>query len=786
MVAFLKTGVLAWLVLTLAGPRLAAAAAGEQIRGTVARDGAAIAGVTVLVHETGAAAITGRDGRYVLGVPAGVYTLTAALGAHALTRSGVRVDPGATAVVDFAVTWDIGFAEAITVESASRRPERVIDAPAAVSTVPRDTLDLGAAAGQLPRLVRGTVGVEAPQNSLYDFNVNTRGVNAFLSRRVQVVIDGRDPDNPATSAPEWWNLELLSDDIESMEIARGPSAALYGPNSFNGVLTIVTRRPRDSPGGLARVTAGTRETLKLQGRWAGPVAEGWHVRLLGHHTLSDDFTVARDRTVEYPGLQREAVSLSPERLHVTAGAVRADRHFDRGPVLTLEGGAADGAGAVFMTAASRGQQQDTLWTWGRANYRTAAWNLSASVNHRSGDAVLLSTGALLATSGTAYAAEAQSHRFWRGGRTRLVAGAAYTRRAIDSADDRGAQTLFSAPVTSDQGAVFGQVDHDLVPDVKLVAAARYDASTLHDAQVSPKLAVVYGPAPGHRLRIGYNQAFQVATYTELYVDVPAAPPLDLSVLEAALAPLAGRPLGFDAVPVRVAGNRGLDVEQVKAVEAGYSGVVGRHLLVGADYYYNRMRDFISGFLPGVNPAFPAYRAPAGVPAQVAAIIESTVAPLLPGLTNDATGRPAIVLSPGNFGSVRTQGAEASLSVFAGAAWRADASYTWFDFDVREAPAAAPIFANAPRHTVKAGGGYSSARLLARLDARWVDGFFWSSGTFAGPVPSYGVVDLSARYQLARRWQVGTSIANLLDNEHYEVFGGNLLRRFSLVYTAVTF
>ena len=63
--------------------------------------------------------------------------------------------------------------------------------------------------------------------------------------------------------------------------------------------------------------------------------------------------------------------------------------------------------------------------------------------------------------------------------------------------------------------------------------------------------------------------------------------------------------------------------------------------------------------------------------------------------------------------------------------------------------------------------------------RWSDGFDWAVGPFVGPVKSYTTVDLTANYSINDRVGVGFNIANLLDDEHYESFGGDILSRRAL-------
>src|SRR5690606_33401083 len=140
--------------------------------------------------------------------------------------------------------------------SASRRAERVTEAPAAVSVIPAAEIAREASHGQLPKLLEFTPGAQVTQSGIYDFNFNTRGLNSSLNRRVAVIIDGREPSVPFLGSQEWASVSFPLDDLEQAEFVRGPSAALYGANASSGVLNLLTRRPRGSEGGLVRLAGG--------------------------------------------------------------------------------------------------------------------------------------------------------------------------------------------------------------------------------------------------------------------------------------------------------------------------------------------------------------------------------------------------------------------------------------------------------------------------------------------------------------------------------------------------
>jgi outer membrane receptor protein involved in Fe transport len=90
-----------------------------------------------------------------------------------------------------------------------------------------------------------------------------------------------------------------------------------------------------------------------------------------------------------------------------------------------------------------------------------------------------------------------------------------------------------------------------------------------------------------------------------------------------------------------------------------------------------------------------------------------------------------------------------------------------------------LLPNAPENKYTAGLAYRGGKLSGALKYRWVDDFPWAAGIFVGDVPSYDLVDLGLSYQITNNWEVGVDVSNLLDDEHYESFGGDLLSRRAL-------
>lgn len=790
------------LALLLLGAGLAPAQEVGRIEGKVTRtDGTALGGVSVRIDELDRSVLTESDGSFVLtDVPAGTYDLSFSLSDRTAEQTGVQVAAGAAAQVDKQVDWDVSFAESITVFSVSRRAERVTEAPAAVTVISQEEIEREAATGQIPKLIEFTPGVDFTQSGLYDINFNTRGFNSSLNRRILTLIDGRDPAVPFLGSQEWAAVSFPMDELATVELVRGPGSALYGANAFSGVLNMTTRSPKGSEGGKIRLTGGDLSTRRADFRWAHEFGSGWYGKVMAGYQSSDDFTRSRNTSTEYSSfctsaaqtncLRREARGLELDEAKIGFGGLRIDKYFGENQALTIEGGTASLEGPTFLTGIGRVQVTDVSRPWTRVNYNTLHWNVLGYYDQRKAeDQVALSSGALLFEDSSNLHGEIQGNTGFAGGRGFLVGGLAYHEQEVDTANNAGVQTLMAAKQSSDQQAAFGQVEYSFTDKLKAVVAARVDESTLHDTQFSPKGSLVYAAAPNHTVRLTYNEAFQVPNYSEFFLRAPAGAPITaFGPLEDALAPfLGGRTLGLRSIPILALGNDNLDVEEITSYEIGYSGIFSTKLFLTVDYYQSQIENFVTDLLPGVNTAFSPYAPPSFLPAPVAAQVLNTLRGGLGGnfvgLTTLANGQPALVLSYANSGAVDTQGVDFAVNYYATTRFTVDFSYSWFDFEVKEQNVRDQLLPNGPEHKFNGGVTYNGDRFGGSIKYRWVDDFPWAAGIFVGEVPSYDLVDLALSYRLSDAWQLGVDVSNLLDDEHFESFGGDLLSRRALAHVS---
>ncbi len=162
-------------------------------------------------------------------------------------------------------------AELPTVLTASRLEQPLMDAPNAITVIDRKLIE---ASGyhNLSDLFRLVPGVYVGQKKGWFHNVTHTMADEY-ARRMQVMVDGRSIYLPSIGGVRWDTLPLAIDDIERIEVVRGPNAASFGANAMTGIINIITRHPDDVVGRRLHVVTGEHGHREGWFRWAGG-AEG--------------------------------------------------------------------------------------------------------------------------------------------------------------------------------------------------------------------------------------------------------------------------------------------------------------------------------------------------------------------------------------------------------------------------------------------------------------------------------------------------------------------------------
>lgn len=654
----LQLALLCLLLASVAAPVPAQGGGTGTVIGTVTRqsEGSLLAGVAVTVKRAATSAVTGTDGRFVLQrVPEGPQTLLFRWLGYRPQQADVQVTAGETQSVDVALEAQPITLGEVVVAAPSRAPERVVEAPAAVAVIDPMVVRAASVTGQAPLALATAPGVDLVQSGVNDFNLNARGFNSTLNRRMLVMQDGRDLAIAFLGAQEWNGLGLPLEDLARIELVRGPGSALYGANAFAGVVNMSTATARELPGTKVTFAGGELSTFRGDLRHAGVFSAGrLGYRVSLGYNRSDTWSrsrTARDssdfRTEYAAGTDGPITPVAPEvrplagqdTLATTRlafgerddlvnayGAARVDYYVDNGAVGTVEGGASQVENEVFVTGIGRVQVLKTLKPWARLAWAAPRYNVMAWYTGRDTrePQYSLASGLGLEEHSRIFHVEVQHNRSFAHDLGRFVVGASFRQYTLDTegtlmgpGEDDRSDSYYSA---------YGQVEYKLTPALRAVMAARVDDGDLFAGQFSPKGALVYSPNQRHSVRVTVNRAFQTPNYSEFFLRVPAgAPTASPRTLETSLegyfttiranfgadpnlpSTPTDLPWNFDPLTQPLAlGNAHLEVEKVTGWELGYKGNLTSRLYASLDLYHNRLTNFVTDLLPAVNPDYPVY------------------------------------------------------------------------------------------------------------------------------------------------------------------------------------
>ncbi len=813
---------------------LGAAALSAQI-GTiegrvVTSTGEGLGGVTVAVDAEGAQTRTDATGHYALEVMNGTHEVVFSAASYSETAQ-VDVPSLVTVRLDQTFDWDLTPGERRVVH-ALERIDTLAHVPAAASVRPTGAATREAAHAQTPKLVEHTAGVQLAQSGIYDFNLSARGFNAPSSRRLAVRVDERDPSMLFLGGQEWAALTLPLATVSQVEVVRGPVSSVYGPNAAGGVMQLLTESPRNGSGGSVSLAGGDQSTLHGDLVWSQKLSPRWFLKLQGAHRESENFSVSRNTSVEYSTpcaafgdrdcLPPEAVPLSGDDSEATSAGLRVDFHPQLGGRLTVEGGTSDLGGQVLLSDIGRLQIDDSAWRWARFDYDLGIhWNFRGSYRDRDAEEQrALQTGANVVLDEESWDFAVRTERSF--GNTRLTAGLSHEEDSVDTSQildferviARGRLNGFSREgsllwqaVDEEADGAWAQVDFQAGDSLSLSLGLRYDDGSYFEAEWSPRAALVWQIDTDQSFRASYSEGFQAPTYSQLFMQFDSQAAFNFSDLEPIcffFTIACGFDFNFvsaidapkDTSPdtrVLTVGNAALEVEKTRTLELGYRVTPGRRVAIHLDYYFSENEDLIAGPLPQVgtsfgrlNPALGPYVVPAQVnPRQTQQILDTLQArlgDLFPFLTTNVDGTPIVAThSYANLGSTDTQGLDLEVIWKLADGWRLDFGYSWLDYDIDSAPPGLEdyLLPNAPENQATLGLEYVGSRFDGAVRYRWADDFRWGAGPWVGNVDSYSSADLFANVHITPNVALGANVANLLDDDQWQSFGGAMQGRRAL-------
>ena len=484
--------------------------------------GEALPGVNVVIPNTTVGAATDGEGRYQLaGLQAGTYTLAFRFVGYAEAERTVTLAAGAAAVVDVALSESaIGLGD-VVVTSASRREEKVLDAPASVTVLSTQEIVQESVAPNAVQVLRNTTGVDMAQTGAARQEVVLRGFNNAFSGATYVMTDYRQAAAPSLGVNLFSVMPNLPIDLERVEVVRGPGSALYGAGVDAGVIHFISKSPFDHPGTTVAVSGGERAYLGVQARHAGVIGGNLGYKITGDYARVNDWELDPSDPVDEALLEGDVQprNYDYDKLNVNG---TLEYRFSPTTALTVTGGHSLFTGIVLSGIGTL-QGDGFGYTYGQARLQSGGFFAQAYVNrNNAGDSFVYGTGQQVVDKGMFYNAQAQ-YDFLLGDRANVIVGvdAGLTRPDTDG-------TIVGRNEDDDTISEYGAYAQGTVavsPMLDVTAALRADYNNIvEETRLSPRAALVFKPNASNTLRATFNRAFSSPGTNSNFLDIVARQP----------------------------------------------------------------------------------------------------------------------------------------------------------------------------------------------------------------------------------------------------------------------
>ena len=511
---------------------------------------------------------------------------------------------------------------------ASKRKQKIEEVPSAVFVITADDIEqmgvnrLADVFRKAPGLDVVTADGNSSLVSIRGFAIDTLGVNTIsnlveFSKRLLVLVDGRAIYNPAFGGVFWDQEPVFLEDIERIEIIRGPGAALYGANAVNGVINIITKDPETTEGGLVKMTYGSHDTVIGNIRFGESIGK-FSYRITGGYREDDGFDdgVFIDAIDDFKDFKRD------QKVNF-----RGKYEFSDDTNAEILAGFMDGAqgeqfgGQVLLNndffARRRGVDTNTTRDLTRAFFQlrfnkefsdTSNLHLQFFADYTDVDE---EDTVRLDNEGNPffvldpfemdvrkYDFELQ-HTFTLGSKNIITWGANYRNNQLwsrlsgnrEEFDEEIAEGNTSQRFKQEHNDIFGlflQDEFKILDNLTLTVGLKMERNNFTGTDFSPRASLVYSPLKNHTFRASYSRAFRTPTFLEDAGFFTVGSSID------------NEGLRDPFVGIGHIGNNDLRPERLDSFELGYQGIFFDKLELNIETYFNHYKDLITAqFRPDV-------------------------------------------------------------------------------------------------------------------------------------------------------------------------------------------
>ncbi|UCD83768.1 MAG: TonB-dependent receptor [Deltaproteobacteria bacterium] len=456
--------------------------------------------------------------------------------------------------------------EDLTIITAVRREQKVSEAPASVTVITRREIEQSGALS-LPELLVGIPGMDFLRKSEENVEVSIRGFNNYSSNKILVLLDERPLYDIASTTVKWNLIPVSLDDIERIEIVRGPGSALYGANAFLGIINIITRpNGAGSPEseGKAEVFSlslgyGIHNTFFTAVNSQGMTERVAYLLYAGinkYDRFKEEETEISNPFVSELGVKLKCVESDLKKAFFK---ISYDPSFNT--TLTLS------AGHAYLENLSRttNEAENSTFLSFILGARPRGTDLNIRLSADWGDADIIESDVSPSTTLVREALRSElelRHTLKPFPNDYLTYGANITFHSIEDGYflPRDYEQTFYGIYLQNEITLFKRLD--------LITGLRFDKFPDFSALISPRANLVYQLGKGHTLRAGYGRAYRSPTLFDLHSYNPTG-------------------------KVLITGNPDLDPEKIQSYEVGYEYRTQSAFIGKLDLFNNEIKDLIT-------------------------------------------------------------------------------------------------------------------------------------------------------------------------------------------------
>ena len=600
----------------------------------------------------------------------------------------------------------------IEVTSASRKEQKLSQVPAAIFVITQEDIRRSGATN-IPDLLRMVPGLDVAQINGNTWAISARGFNLQFANKLLVLVDGRAVYTPLFGGVYWDTVDVPLEDIEQIEVIRGPGGTVWGANAVNGVINIITKSAADTEGGLVTGGGGTQAQGFGTIRYGGKIKEDTNYRIFSKYNNNDHL----------PDLNGQNGEDGWDLLH---GGFRVDTTLSARDSLMTEGDVYHGKeGSIFVH--STFSPPDDINVQGRAlllgGNVLSRWTHIFSSRFDTTlqfyfDNYDRDTPEIDDFRDT-FDLDFQNH-IALGARQDLIWGAGY-RHTADKTVGTVDEAFLPANFAGDLFNAFLQDQITLKSDrVSLYLGSKFENDYFTHFDLEPSIRLVWTPSNRRTFWAAISRANRTPTRRD-------------EGLNAALAALPG------PAEIAVVGNPNMKSEHVIAYELGYREEPTDYLSLDVAAFFNTYQG-----LESLDPSAPFF--------ESNPVPNLLVHPIVLGNTLNGT----------------TQGVEVSVNWRVTRRWTVSPGYSFLNMNLHTDPTSLDTVSVANTE-----GSNPNHQAQLRSHVELPRGFSWDANAYfvdslpVQPVPSYTRLDTQVGWRLAERIELNLVGQNLLQDHHEE-------------------